>query len=171
MTILRPQLPHPTFSFPADRVAFFKHFPSVFDVTALDPWMVRAMRLPEDETFWSINETFGYLSDKFGMIESPKGAITNLASVPKKARGFLDNDGPKIMFGSIPHDRLCTANGKGERGWIDDRRRLSFKSTNEVLTEAMFYLGASAALRAIVFEAVTFGNQHAAKDFPPHDIL
>ena len=130
--------------------AFLAHFPLPFCVTALTP-----LESPTSSQ-WRYLSPFAYVSDKFGRIDIPAGFRTDFASIPHALHGIIDDDDPAILFPSGPHDWLFSNGGDTGNGRI-----LTFSESNEVLTEAMFWCGASSELRAIVFQTVElFGKSH-----------
>lgn len=155
-----------------DLAAFRQRFPDDFVIKNIDPWEMHALGLAPDRSWFRYMKQFSYISDRFGPVVMPEGAVSDLASTPPKTQFYIANDAPCIMLASGPHDKVCTQAADGTRGWTGTGAvRLSFASANDLIVEAMFYLGASAEQRAAVHAAVTWGNLGAKKDFPLHDIL
>jgi hypothetical protein len=154
---------------------FLTRFPAPFSVRAMSVFEADAQGFTPDRTYWHYEADFTYVSDRFGTIVIPKGFITDFASVPPKLRSFYDDDSPILLYPSGPHDLLFkpldedTAFGKkGERGWLPDgSKRLSLSQTNTVLTEAMWYCGASETARTVVYDAVQLANLGIQNEFAP----
>ena len=64
---------------------------------------------------------------------------------------------PPRLLASAPHDRLFETLGERYPGQAEPP--LTFDECNQVLTEAMYYLGATAVQRAAVMKAVTYGGK------------
>lgn len=138
---------------------FLSRFPLPYDVRALTPWECYRQGLTLDRTWWLFQSAFTFISDNWGEIIIPKGFITDFASVPPALRSLYDDDGPILLYPSAPHDLVFKPRADGSRGWLPDGRRLTLRQANELLTEAMWYCGASQRDRANVFMAVEIGNQ------------
>ncbi len=136
---------------------FLKAFPRPYMVRALQPWEADRAGLTQDRTWWKFVQSFTFLSDKWGQITQAAGNITDFASVPQVLRNIYDDDSPIMLFPSAGHDLLFQQRPDGTRGWLGNRQ-LTLHQVNEVLTEAMWYCGATATARRQVFEAVTIGN-------------
>jgi hypothetical protein len=138
-----------------DEATFQAHFPLPYVVRALSPWEAKACGLDPEIQQWRFELPFVYVSDKFGRIETEAGRTTDFASIPRGLQSWLQNDSPVILLASAPHDRLFETLGvTGPEGTI-----LSFTHCNDVLTEAMYYLGATSFQRAAVYKAVMQGGK------------
>lgn len=136
---------------------YSKRFPLPFVVSALNPWEAARKSLSPDRTWWKFSSPFSYVSDRFGRIDIEAGFITDFASIPPALRSKIDDDSPEMLRASAPHDKLFSTKGViPHSGKI-----LTFTECNQLLTEAMYYCGASGLLRAEVFAAVElFGKSH-----------
>jgi hypothetical protein len=130
---------------------FASRFPLPYIVRALSPWEAVAAGL--DPVVHE--QPFIYESDKFGRIYVEAGRTTDFASVPRGLQNFLQNDSPVILLASAPHDKLFETLGEQYPGGP----LLTFDQCNEVLTEAMYYLGAKEFQRAAVYKAVSLGGK------------
>lgn len=148
---------------------FQAHFPLPYVVRALSPWEAVACGLDPEVQQWRFEQPFIYESDKFGRIYIEADRTTDFASIPRGLQGFLQNDSPVILLASAPHDRLFET--LGER--YPNGEILTFDQCNQVLTEAMYYLGATSWQRAAVYKAVSAGgkslwNQHCDDQDKPN---
>lgn len=99
--------------------------------------------------YYELMEDFVYVSDKYGTRTVKKGFISNLASIPRLALGYLNNDDPRISAASIIHDA-----GYAEKD-------LPRKDVDELLYEGMIVLGARPSMAWVVFRSVrAFGGLH-----------
>jgi len=138
-----------------DLATFASRFPLPYVVRALTPWEAVAAGLPTDVQQWIFEQPFEYESDRFGRIEIEAGRTTDFASVPRGLQNFLQNDSPVILLASAPHDKLFETLGETFPGGPI----LTFDECNQLLTEAMFYLGATGFQRAAVYKAVSEGGR------------
>lgn len=155
--------------------AFKARFPLPYCTQALTPWEAQERGLDWTVQQWVFTAPFIYVSDKFGEIYIPCGFTTDGASVPLKLQSIIGRTDRRILFPSAAHDWLyCQCGLTGQP--LDERtatlldgqgllepnqltRRLTFDQVNEVLTEAMYYCGADAVLRAEVKFAVQNGGK------------
>lgn len=126
----------------------------------LAPWTNEVMAAGGKALF-ELVEPVRFRSDLLGgIIEVPKGYISDLASIPQFAWSiFLAPDDPRIELGAWVHDLLYQSRGEL---WIEGcRARYSRAMADRVLAyEAMTDLGASASQRWVVYEALRrFGDQ------------
>lgn len=139
-----------------NREEYRKRFPLPFVVRALDPWEAEEAKLDPHRQWWIFVEPFAYVSDRFGRIEVPAGRITDFASVLEATKGILDDDDPRMLRPSAPHDELFSMQGR-----LPDGRVLTFHDANELIAEAMYYTGAAAFVRATVRGVLDqFGQSH-----------
>ncbi|MDD5349490.1 MAG: hypothetical protein PHQ12_04690 [Chthoniobacteraceae bacterium] len=102
-----------------------------------------------------------------GSLDISDSDTTDGASVPPKCQSFVGRHDPVILYPSAPHDKLFSHCGLTDQP-LDDAtmallakqgllepgqttRRLTFEQCNDLLCEAMFYCGASKALRSEVY--------------------
>lgn len=135
---------------------FLKRFPSAYCVFALTPWEADRLGLNPDVVWWQFLRDFVYNSDKFGRVTMKRGVITDFGSIPPGLRGIMDDNSVTMLFGSAPHDKTFSDQGK-----IDSGRVLTFTECNELLREAQYYCGAGAVERWAVFRALQFGGGFA----------
>lgn len=131
---------------------FLKRFPLTYKVRALTPWQAAKRGVDHAIQHWEFLSDFVFVSDKFGAITVPTGFVTDFASIPRAARSLIDDDSPTILYGSAPHDKLFSY------PFNDAGRELSLNEVNSVLTEAMYWCGASRIERALVYSAVSTGG-------------
>lgn len=106
----------------------------------------RIARLGLEGAQFEIEETLIYESNKFGTRVVPQGFISNLASIPRLALGWLNSDDPRISAISIVHD------------WEYTTKRLTRKECDELLREGMLALGARPTMAWTVYQAVRLGG-------------
>ncbi len=87
-----------------------------------------------------------YSSDTFGDRTVKAGFISDLASIPKIALGWLNNDDPRISAISIVHD------------WEYTQKELSRLQCDQLLREGMMSLGARPSMAWVVYQAVRLGG-------------
>lgn len=132
---------------------WLKRFPSAYCVFALTPWEAHRLGLDPKIQWWQFLRDFIYVSDRYGRITIPIGFITDFGSVPRGLRSIVDDNGPTMLFGSAPHDRLFEQQGKTDSGRI-----LTFEECNIALAEAQWWCGANTWERNAVMTAVTAGG-------------
>lgn len=134
--------------------AWLTRFPNPYCVFALTPWEAHRLDLDPGKTWWQFLEDFAYVSDRFGKITIPKGFLTDTASIPTQLRSFIDNDSPEMLFPSAPHDRLFFSRGKMDNGKV-----LTFSECNQLMTEAMWWMGAGRRTIGKVYTAIQLGGK------------
>lgn len=155
--------------------AFKARFPLPYCTRALSPWEAQEHGLDWSVQQWAFTAPFIYVSDKFGQVYIPCGFTTDAASVPSRLQSIIGRTDRRILFPSAAHDWLysrCGLTGQPldgktavlleKQGLLEPNqltRRLTFDQANELLTEAMYYCGASASLRAEVKFAVQEGGK------------
>lgn len=106
---------------------------------------------------WRLNEFFVYRSDVLlqhsedGLIEVPKGFVTDLASIPRALWAILP---PWERYGpaAVVHD------------WLYWDQAIDRDMADAVLREAMEVLGVAAAERGAIYRGVRVGGGQAAWD-------
>ncbi len=151
--------------------AFMRAFPRPYVVRALNLWEAERLGLKLDRTWWKFVQAFTFISDKWGPITQAEGNITDFASVPLRLRSIFDDDSPVMLYPSASHDLLFQPRPDGTRGWLADGRQLSLHQVNDVMTEAMWYCGASDAERRHVFEGLMLGNLDVRHAFAHTDAV
>jgi hypothetical protein len=126
----------------------------------LTPLILRALS-PEEliaqkstVQLYELNSDFSYQSDLLNAtITSPKGLVTNFASVPRFVWSWMDPEDPVILFGSVIHDALYT---KG--CVVDTGKTFTRLQADQTLIEAMGVLGASRLDRTLVYWGLRIGG-------------
>ena len=130
-----------------------ERFPCPPQLRPLTPWEQAALGYPLDVQQWKLLSDFRYNSDRVGWITVPAGFVTDLASIPQFAQNLLQNDSPCILNASLVHDYIFTQAGTLQSGgWA------TFRVTNKILCEAMWYSNSTAFQRAAVYRAVQSGG-------------
>lgn len=139
----------------ATEAVFKARFPLPYVVRAMTPWEAVAAGLNPEVQQWVFEQPFIYESDAYGRIYIDAGRTTDFASIPRAFQNCLQNDAPVILLASAPHDKLFETLGEIYPGGPV----LTFGECNAVLTEAMYYLGATEFQRSAVYSAVSiFGK-------------
>jgi hypothetical protein len=119
-------------------------------LVCLLPERIASLGLDPGQAWFEVHEDLVYESDKYGRITVPKGYITNLASIPRLARPYLNPDDTRIAAPSMVHD-----------SGYSDHRDLTRKQWDEILEEGMIVNGARKTMAALVFRLVQwFGASH-----------
>lgn len=122
-------------------------------LVCLLPGRIASLGLDRDCAWFEVYEDLVFESDKFGRLTAPKGYITNLASIPRLARPYLNPDDPRISAPSVMHD-----------SGYSDHRGLTRLQWDEVLRDGMLTCGARPTMAGLVFKAVQwFGGSHWKK--------
>lgn len=100
------------------------------------------------------------IDDVWSTVTNREGAVTDLASVPPITKNIIDDDDPRILFPSCPHDALYENGGK-----LDDGTRVDRETVDEILRVGMVVRGASWWIARTVFVAVRVGG---GKHWPPN---
>lgn len=95
---------------------------------------------------FEVTEDLTYQSDLFGPRTIPAGFISDLASIPRFALGYLNSDDPRISAISMVHD------------WEYTRKALTRLQCDQLLREGMIALGARPTMAAVVYAAVRLGG-------------
>lgn len=112
--------------------------------------------------WFQVLEAFIYESDRFGLIVTPRGFLTDFGSVPRAARWYVNDDDPDLLYPSLPHDFLYD-----RRGVLADGRKFSRAQCDDVLAEAMRSLGARSDHVAVIHAAVRIGGWAHWKEGKP----
>lgn len=126
-------------------------FTTALKIRALSSSEVKA--LGGGVALYELLEDLVYESDLFGVLTAPAGMLTDFASIPKGALWFINDDSPGILFGSVIHDMIYSAQGKLPGGV-----ELSRVQADAVLAEAMKVCGANAGQIFAVHSAVRLGG-------------
>ena len=155
--------------------AFLARFPLPYCTRALTPWEAQRLGLDPTEQQWIFTAPFTYISDRFGPITTPVQDTSDGASVPDRLQSVVGRTDEKILFASAPHDHLyenlgltdqpldaktlelLAAQGLLAPGQVT--RRLTKEQCDELICEAMFYLGADKELRSEVMFAISVGGK------------
>ena len=119
-----------------------------------ESWPPHAMAASgKTEQQYTLTSPLRYVSRIAGRIEVPAGFVTDFASIPALARGYVAPGDPCIEYPSVVHDYLYDRRGKLPNG-----RALTRQECDAVLAEAMARCGARWAQRQIVYAAVRVGG-------------
>lgn len=119
-------------------------------LAALAPAELRARNASAQ--LWMLAGEFAVLSQNFGRVVVPAGFVGDLASVPRWALPYLDDDAPEILYGSIVHDWIYSRQGELPG------RRLTRAEADELLRLCMLACGARPAQARLVWLAVRLGG-------------
>jgi hypothetical protein len=116
-------------------------------IRILLPARLKALEL--DHAYFEVREDFTYRSDLFGDRTVRAGFISDLASIPRAALGYLNSDDPRISGISIVHD------------WEYTHQSLDRIDCDRLLREGMLTLGARPTMAWLVYRSVRlFGGGH-----------
>jgi len=103
---------------------------------------------------YRLDDCLAYLAKDFCFYSVPTGFVTDLASIPRFAKGIIDDNDPDIRDAAVLHDFLYSVQGINKYGL--SRQRADF-----ILREAMQSLSAPWWKRQSAYWIVRFmGKSH-----------
>lgn len=109
--------------------------------------------------YYELRSPLTFVSERFGLsITAPTGFRTDIASVPRAFRSFIDNDDPGVFQPAIIHDYICKNEGDLPEGLFDR------KFADEVMLEGMEICGLPTTQRRAVYLAIRTGGRWSTRN-------
>lgn len=100
---------------------------------------------------WEVIQPLLYGTRDGRSIRVPAGYLSDLASVPRIARRWVDTQAPTVRRPAVLHDYLYT----------DQTHRFSKREADQIFHDALLEEGTDRALAWLLWQAVRFGGRGA----------